>query len=479
MPGGMLECKRSKQMFYLVRLDRDADNNLVETPLPDYGTFEKGADAAKASKAAAGQLGAKVQCRRIAQAGDWRSTIQQKFDDGKLKPLPAGWTLPPIKDHFAHVEDIFIRFIESEEHGIIQKFTMLTAGRYISRFHETNGKMDDSERRRLIATIDPSDEVHFATTPEDIEYVYRNGPESCMDGKDGNVRNFCSLPMWPTSPYGAGDLAVAYTKNRQGRIQSRAVCWPEKKLLGRIFGDYDRMLKVMVAEGYDYIRDDNRAVGNRKAGVFIGAKLLKVPTGKKDDQFVVPYFDDIKVAIDMGDHFLTAEQGEAGKRWVASGSSSSGTSMLMGLCQKTNAPVEAKGIQFVHGVDEEWGIDAVRNHAFCCDRSKKYWPHEYKVVIGSGRETWSKEEFAEHGEYCLITRKNWPKDEMVQLGELRVHQSECHRFNDKGEELAVEPKPRTGQRKRAFADLQSMVDVNGLDWARVETTDLVLRRRVA
>src|ERR1700688_4461153 len=114
-----------KQMFYLVRLDRDGSGNLVETPLPDYGTFDKGADAAKASKAAAAALGgAKVQCRRIAQAGDWRAAMMKRFESGELMPLPQKWDLAPIADHFAHIatqDTSLIGYIDSEEHGIIFK----------------------------------------------------------------------------------------------------------------------------------------------------------------------------------------------------------------------------------------------------------------------------------------------------------------------------------------------------------------------
>jgi hypothetical protein len=467
-------------MFYLVRLDRDADNNLVETPLPDFGTFEKGADAAKASKAAAVQLGgAKVQCRRIAQAGDWRGAMEKKFESGELTKLPKAWDLPPIKDHFAHLwanDPSKIAYIDSEEHGIIQKLTALTPGRYISRFHENDGKMDDDRRRKLIAAIDPSGEVFFAKTSLEIERVYLNGPESCMDGD----HDFEELPCWPTAPYGAGDLAVAYTKNSSGAIQSRCVCWPEKKLFGRCYGGFQRMKAAMEAEGYSYIRDDNSANGNRKKNVFIGARLLKIPAEEgHEHEFVMPYFDDIKVAIDEGEYFVTAEQGEVGKKWVASGGSATGTASLMAMCPKNLVPVEVATMRLVHGVDQEWCQAAIRDHAFCCEATKTFWPHEYKVVLGDGR-VWSTKAFEENGEQCLYSRKNWPKREMVQLGDKRVHKSIANRFNDEGEEL-LEIQP-ANRRRRAFADLKALPEEPrlshvGLDWARVDAADLINTNR--
>jgi hypothetical protein len=435
-------------MFYLVRLDRDGSGNLVETPLPDYGTFEKGADAAKASKTAAGSLGgAKVQCRRIAQAGDWRAAMAKRFETGELLPLPSKWDLAPIADHFAHIsaqDSNLIGYLDTEEHGIIYKVTVLTAGRYISRFYPSVG---DDKRRHLIAAIDPTGEIYYAWDADDIEEVYRDGPSSCMDGE----HSFDHLPVWPTQPYGAGDLAVAYTKNKDGDIQSRAVCWPEKKLFGRIYGDFQRMKAAFEAEGYISMRDDNTVHGNKKQQTFVGAKLLKIPTGQ-DHEYVMPYFDDIKVAIDMGDHFVIAEQGELGRKWVSSGGSDTGLALLQTLCPRRNVATKVRDMRFVHGVNEEWSQDAIRSETFVCGGNGKLYPHEFKVIMGHD-VPWSKEHFEQNGEHCTVTHKDWPKDQMVQLGDKRVHCSVEHRFDKNGEELQIiEPKTK-GRRKSSFEAL--------------------------
>jgi hypothetical protein len=427
-------------MFYLVRLDRDGDGNLVETPLPDFGTFEKGADAAKASKTAAAALsGAKVQCRRIAQASDWRGTMAKRLEDGQLNRLPEAWDLPPIEDHFAHLhapEPSLIGFIDSNENGIINRVTALTPGRYLTRFYP---HVDDNRRRHLIAAIDPSGEVYFATTEDDIAFVYENGPESCMDGQHG----FENLPIWPPASYGAGDLAVAYTKNKDGRIQSRCVCWPEKKLFGRCYGDFQRMKAAMEAEGYTWIRTDNTALGNNKVESFIGARLLKIPAKLGNPgEYVMPYFDDIKVAVDMGDHFVTAEKGEPGKVFITSGGSSSGTTELKRFCEKSESAVPACTAKFVHGVNQWWGDAAIHTHAFTCNATGTLWPRDEMVVMGHGVQ-WSSEYANEHAERCEVTRRYWPKDQMVQRGNKRVHLSAAHRFDENGEELACAPPPKT------------------------------------
>jgi hypothetical protein len=440
-------------MFYLVRLDRDADGNLVETPLPDAGTFDKGADAAKASKTVAATTGLKVQCRRIAQAGDWRAAMQKRLDSGDLTPLPKKWDLEPIKDHFAHLwapDASKIAFIESEDHGIIQKLTALTPGRYISRFYETDdSKMVDKRRRELIAAIDPSGEVFYATTPEEIVYVYKHGPSSCMDGD----HDFHDLSEWPVAPYGAGDLAVAYTKNSKGRIQSRALCWPEKKLHGRCYGDIERMRSALAAEGYSDLRKGT----GLKQDTFVGARLLKIPNEGCDHQFIIPYFDDIGVAIDDGEYFVTAAAAptEAGPKYVTS--SSSGHSNLQTRCPKIGSAYQVSNMVYVHGADQLWSTHAIEKYAFTCGGSGKIWDREFRVQMGDGT-SWSKEWFEQHGERCAVTYKAWPKSVMVQKGDKWVHKHSADDYDDAGTKIEVKPKRRARSKKIVGVDPASGSD---------------------
>jgi hypothetical protein len=453
-------------MFYLVRLDRDADSNLVETPLPDYGTFDKGADAAKASKAAAAQTGAKVQCRRIAQAGDWRAAIQKRLESGELTRLPSKWDLEPIADHFAHLwanDPSKIAYIESEDHGIIQKLTATTPGRYITAYYEggVQGSTDitDAKRRTLIAAIDPSGEVYYARTPEEIEYVYKNGPDSCMDGD----HQFKGLPMWPTGPYGAGDLAVAYTKNSRGRIQSRALCWPEKKVHGRCYGAVESMRATLAAEGFTDLREGTGG----KVKPFIGARLLKVPHG---DAFVMPYFDDINVAVDRGDHFVTVENRQDTDHYVTS--SSSGLSYIQALCPKAKVVVQVREMRYVHGADELWSSSAIQRLAFTCDGSGKIWPKTDTVILGDGQR-WSQEYFDEHGGTCSVNGQHWPKSELIE----KKPGKWVHRLNADYEEVDLEPKespkkkPRSRSKKIVGIDPASGPDHTAITTLRGNTAD--------
>src|SRR5688572_12546112 len=78
------ECKRSRKQtetamaFFLVRLEPDPNggDKMLDVPIPDYGPYEKGPEAAKAAKDLTTLRGYKVQPRRIHQAPDWRARQQ-------------------------------------------------------------------------------------------------------------------------------------------------------------------------------------------------------------------------------------------------------------------------------------------------------------------------------------------------------------------------------------------------------------------
>lgn len=417
--------------FFLVRLEPDSSGGMTDVPLPDYGPYDKGSEAAKMAKVLTDKFGFKVQPRRVHQAPDWRARQAKRLASGELSALPAEWDLLPIEDHFAHLaksDETKIAFTESDELGAIDRVTVVSPGRYLTRFYP---EIDDQYRRRLIAAVDPSGEVKYATSVEDITWVYREGPTSCMDNQKG--RGFDAYPMWPTGPYAAGDLAIAYQLNNRGRIQSRCLCWPEKKLFGRVFGDFERMRAAMESEGYTWIRDDNKVEGNNKVGSFVGARMLKVPMDLAGE-YVLPYFDDIVCVIDHGDYFITADaapKGAPGVRYACSGGTDGKTDLLR-WCQKVESFERDAGFAFVHRINEEWSRPALNSHAFRCDATGQYWPIEDRVYVRENGyvRSWNPVHFALHGEQCQHSGDHFSKKEMVSLSDgRRVHKDYTSNVN--------------------------------------------------
>jgi len=108
--------------------------------------------------------------------------------------------------------------------------------------------------------------------PQEIAdaYVTLRRAETCMSypkewyGKD--------LPHHPSYVYGAGDLALATDG------ASRVLVWPERKIIGRVYGPtYKALVQELEDEGY--------AVGS-----LLGARLLSINFGQS--RYLMPYIDE-------------------------------------------------------------------------------------------------------------------------------------------------------------------------------------------
>jgi hypothetical protein len=128
----------------------------------------------------------------------------------------------------------------------------------------------------------------LARTPEDIVYVYNNGPHSCM-AYDLEGAVFERVDQHPCAAYGNSDLAVAYIL-RRGEITARCMVWPEQKKFGRIYGDRSRLLERLKENGYIEVWD------------MAGAKIRQLRT--KSGQLILPYLDGNLGVIPEGEEWL-------------------------------------------------------------------------------------------------------------------------------------------------------------------------------
>jgi hypothetical protein len=209
----------------------------------------------------------------------WREWMQARFESGEYTAMP--WKDEPWynQDHFAHaaMSDPFkVAFVESAVKGAEDSMTVLNPGRYLERFYSEH--LNAQEIAAWAAKADSEAELCFATTPDEIEDVYVNGGiDSCMKYA-GDSSSF-PLGVQPTRIYGAGDLALAYLK-RRGKIVGRALVWPDRKVVGRIYGDKERLQNRLTAEGYTFVDGDRT--------VFEGARMLRIEI---EGEIVLPYLD--------------------------------------------------------------------------------------------------------------------------------------------------------------------------------------------
>lgn len=223
----------------------------------------------------------------------WREWMQARLDSGEYGAVP--WKDEPWynKDHFAHlgIADSFkIAFVESAAAGADDRMTVLNPGRYLERFYSDTLSAQDIAM--WAARADSECELAFATTPDEIETVYTTGGiDSCMRYL-GDSSSF-PLGVQPTRVYGAGDLALA-TLSRRGKLIARALCWPERKTVGRIYGDQERMKNQLEAAGFTVGREAS-------SEVFDGARMLRIEVS---GEIVMPYLDWNMSADDAGDHLV-------------------------------------------------------------------------------------------------------------------------------------------------------------------------------
>ena len=238
---------------------------------------------------------------------DWMHKMNNKIKTDKLKKPPSlygsdyfnGSALKYV--HFPHIDPADnnkIRFVDGILKGRKDKLTSMRIGRYLTKYFKdqigSEGDILQAQQQIVYETAPVT--VLFADTEDKVEWVYNNGPRSCMSKP---VENFQSH-IHPCRGYIAGDLQVAYLPDQSGtKVGARAVVWPEKKQWARIYGDQARLKRGLDDLGYDRVFH------------FSGARIQRIPFR---GTYVVPYIDGdaryVQPDIDTGATFTLHRQSE-------------------------------------------------------------------------------------------------------------------------------------------------------------------------
>lgn len=217
-------------------------------------------------------------------SADTITRIRANFNDGTWEKLPdyvltggffttdaLGGT-PPFAVHKSLTQPGMVAFYDSAEKANAGRETIMKAGRFLAKFRP---ELAQDVIRQIVERYMSSlikRELTFAATEEEIQEVYENGPNSCMSGEASRYNS----SIHPTRVYAAGDLQVAHIGT-----ESRAICWPEKKLYGRTYGNTeaarDKLENALGNAGFTYSEHAT-----------VGARLLLV---KEEFGYVCPYLD--------------------------------------------------------------------------------------------------------------------------------------------------------------------------------------------
>lgn len=228
-----------------------------------------------------------------------------------------------LSEHFTHVsteDPTMVAFTPDEEYGKRDRKVRMKPGKYLQKFFGAGkkGVIADGPLKGNLPVLTERQIAFYAEWFEkgskprmwshlDLKFtgrdgmsivdVYLRGPNSCMD-----KRHFADPRLHPTQVYGGGDLELAYLEDAEGRAMARALCWPDKKVFGRVYptpSNYD-------ADGFPSHQeadDCNQELRARllamgwtdilsRGNVFDGARLLAVRHPEYGgSEYLMPYLD--------------------------------------------------------------------------------------------------------------------------------------------------------------------------------------------
>lgn len=216
--------------------------------------------------------------------------------------IPMHFRLPPYypfrSSHFPGKVAAYLSNADLDRN----KLTAMKPGRFLTRF--TGNILNGHEVEQIAADISAVDSGYQLTIcgdPEEIVRIYERcgreecGAESCMGYRAEHWRS-TNGGIHPASVYGLpGDLSLAYVEYR-GRVRARALCWQEKKIYGRVYGDHARLTSLLHNLGY------------RRAQL-TGARIRIIVANKsleedgESTRLVMPYIDGDTQRVEIGEHF--------------------------------------------------------------------------------------------------------------------------------------------------------------------------------
>lgn len=294
------------------------------------------------------------------------------------------------RHHYAHVSVKVpgnIAFTQTAEKGVRDIQTSMKPGRYLQQYYgHVLTKREIEEHAQRFLALYGTQSVKFAYSADVIERVYVNGPRSCMS----HGASAYGSPFHPVRVYAAGDLAVAYleeeTEDDGTRITARALCWPEHKTFGRIYGNR-KLAEMLSADGWT--EDFQFAVGAR----------LERHTYKSG--FVVPYIDGVYRAADAKTHLIIDPDGDIGCERT------NGLSCPSFVCDRCGGSADEEDATEVEG--DVWCAHCVERYSFYCEcYGERYCDNTPMVGVYTregrrGIQQWSQDAFDHNGWTCSET----------------------------------------------------------------------------
>lgn len=156
---------------------------------------------------------------------------------------------------------------KGREYAVFEYPNDLRAQEAYMRGYVKSIDVDEAVQELVCALKSEPEEVRFATDAEDIRWVYRHGPVSCMVDEDATkIAGIC---------YGSNPcMAVAWVEGSDSRLPAaRCVVNLATRTYGRLYGDRSQVLEWgLKALGYKGSPNSSPLVGER---MFVPTKVSK------------------------------------------------------------------------------------------------------------------------------------------------------------------------------------------------------------
>jgi hypothetical protein len=218
---------------------------------------------------------------------------------------PVWFSDIPLDTRFARVsakDQMKIAFYADEKALKRDILTETTPGRYLTKFHsdlfnEAAVRSWTDKHRELYAPI----EFGVTSDADQIEEIYRNGPDSCMSH---HVEDY-GMHIHPVRAYGKGpgnyghNAGVAYVRKNDD-YKARAVVNTDAKEYVRMYGDSVLLERELRKAGYEHVSGLEGLVMARLVDHIGGQPAL-----------VLPYLDgSCDWVTDHGNHLVVSDTGD-------------------------------------------------------------------------------------------------------------------------------------------------------------------------
>lgn len=407
--------------------------------------YASGAEASVAAAAYSDAMGDKCQPRPFQLDDNWQKREQIKLIDGTYQPLPwdrfairgyVEWYQEDFPAHYLPVEDYSsynsqikgnwfyafrkkeaqynfphvskkvkgnIAYTESADRGRRNIQTSIKPGRYIERFYTSLGALEIKRLANDFVTQFGELKLLFASTEQDLAMVFTHdfGPNSCMSYPPKDYVTGYS----PVRAYAGSDLQVAYIAvcdddGKPYRVSARCVVWPEKKLYSRIYGEDQKIIPLLKAQGYKY-------------GYMSGAKLPKIEF--EPGQYVMPYLDGHCEVMDNGDHWVICKEGD-GDFTAQTTNGVLETERECPGCYLTRTPGNWPRVS---DVDERWCPNCIVNHTFQCRNCGRIYSEAVEsFTIAPSNVKWCQYCKEDNADFCDATKQYWDISNLVRVGDV-------------------------------------------------------------